>query len=552
MSPEQAVTLDQIIQDRQINRELSLVDKTAFVSGGNRDIGAAIVKALAAEKVTVAFSFRDKQKRANTVLHDVSENNGTAYGLSADMSTSEGRKQLFQEAAEKLNGKVDYVVLVTSGSTQALNSDASNDLVTQFLPIMNDGGVIIRLQSVPGHFDPQLRGAISIVSQYDNVARHKYEDLQSLHKRQAEMAERGIRFLEVTPPIVPDTANVMVFNIAAKRESNGQYSAEDMHNVISDKLGLPRTVPTSEVGEKVIALLKNPSVPSGYTEFFNDIEDAQTMLEQWYGTQQVYVQTMERNNQDEDRKSGIGRAIATKNQVTRENDQQLVTTVKQKEGDPSAYYGVVHVDQLLAEGHFAPESGLPKILPGHKQIRAAIETIGLISSHLGLGDGNLKLVGFREVEFKEIVSADGKTVLRVEPQLCDDGTYNVSIIREHDNKITASIKGLKVKQVTNDEVVALLEDQLIEGAAQAAGIVHLEKIDTNVMPLFLRIGETDFFDNHTVRAGDGICYDAETVQLDKRTFGSNIVISSEGTIIGGIKDLQATVVKRSIIPKLIN
>ena len=527
--------------------ETSLAGRTAILTGGSRDIGAAIVKALAQEGVTVVFSYREKGKRADEVVANVLGSGGVAMGVQADISTPDGREAFVSSAIGTLGDRIDFLILSSSGPTDAINRQASNDLLGKALPHLKDGGVVIRMQSVPSHFGPQIRDTFSL-ARYNNVAIHKYDDLHSLRARMPEMRKQGVRFIEVCPPIVSDTTMIKLLNWQVDKETQGATTGEAMHDEVTLRLGLPQAVLTQEVGAKVVELLRNPDIKHGHTEFFNGMLDAQTALEHLYGVHQVYVNTLKREGEIEGQRSGIGRAIASIEQATRPNEPKMIDAISH-DADGN-YVGSVRITPQHAEGHFAQGSGFPRILPGHKQIRAAVETIGMIEKESGNSLDNLRLTGFENTTFSATVSAQGDTELTVKPVKNADGTYDVEISRQSDGKQTAFIRKLRVMPTEDLEEPELLEDQLLEGAAQSTGIVALEDLDSQTMPLLLGIGRTEFL-GRSVKAGDGIKYDVHTKRVDKRGIEGSVLIYSGDRIIGVTAGIRAILVPKPVATRLL-
>lgn len=516
-----------------------LAGKTAIVTGGSRDVGAAIVESLAKEGVRVVFSYNNKPKRAEDVLGSVADFRGEAHAIAADISTIDGRNSFFTSALDILGGKIDFLILSTSGPTPQLNEIASNDLLDQALPSMQNGGAVIRMQSVPGHFMPQLRGSFSL-KEYNSVAESKYPDLKSLRKRIPEMEEHGVRFLEVCPPIVTGTNNV---RFAHRIDP----TAEQQHYVVSDRLGLPHDVTPEQVGNKIVDLLSNPDINSGYTEFFDGVDDAQTTLEALYDVPQVYVNTLEMQETAGETKRGIGRAIASFEQIAESQNLKVVDTLALDEDGEQI--GILTVTPEHAKGHFSEEKGLPRILPGHIQISAAIETIGMIERQLGNTRRDLRLIGFDHAVFLRPVLADGSSKIIVKPTSNGDGTYNVEILREGDSESVASINRLRLRRSDETEKEDFSGNQLLEGAFQTLGLVGLDSSGDN-LPLLLEIGRTEIV-RPGIKAGEGIKYDAIARQNRDRRVEGSVSIHSEGRIIGMVTGIKTALVPKQVALRLL-
>lgn len=520
--------------------DIPLAGKTAIITGGSRDVGAAIVESLAKEGVRVVFSYNNKPKRAKDVLGSVADFGGEAHAIAADISTSEGRGSFFTSALDILGGKIDFLILSTSGPTPQLNKIASNDLLDQALPNMQNEGAVIRMQSVPGHFMPQLRGSFSL-KEYNSVAESKYPDLKSLRKRIPEMEEHGVRFLEVCPPIVTGTNNV---RFAHRIDP----TAEQQHYVVSDRLGLPHDVTPEQVGNKIVDLLSNPDINSGYTEFFDGVTDAQTALEAVYDVPQVNVNTLEMQEELAGIRRGIGRAIASFDQITRPDELTMVDHVFPSLAQNHSY-ATFRPRPMHAKGHFRQEdepyqpaegNNFPQIFPEHKQVRSAVDAIEAIQK---TGDG-LRILGFESAEFLEVVPADGNTGLYIVPFQNEDGTYDVEFLRNGDRTKTATIKGLKLRAADESEKDNLLEDQLLDGAFQTTILVGTGDVGNDNLPLLRRIGKTEFVDGG-IKAGDGVKYEATIQQTDEGETESTVVISSEGRQIGTVQGIRTSTLPKT-------
>lgn len=532
------------------NHEKLLVGKFALVTG-IRDIGAEIAVALANEGVCVIGNYRSRARRAGEVEERIKGAGGKIVSVQADITIPSDRQKLQLALQESSGGKLDILILNASGPGRDINVLAANALIDDFLPRMNEGGTIVLMQSVPGHFEPQLRGLKVIPEFYNNVASAKNEGEQSIRKRISEMEQGKVSLIVVCPPLVPDTMNVANFT-----RKDRQF--QERHNTVSDILGLPREVPKVQVGKKVVDLLKQSDLPSGYTEFFSRIEDSQAVLEKIYDADQVYVSTFIRRDDVDGKKRGEGRLIVSKDKSERTQDLPVIDSVVIDRENPSHAIGELDVTEAHMVGHFKDGSGLPKLFPGHKQIRAAIETAGVciqnqsgslqenkIPSNINL---TTRLDGFDKVAFIKAVRPGEKLIVDVSMGAVVNNIHTANVEIRVGDEIKTIIENMRIFVDDKADKGVLLEDQLIEAMAQVAGINSDVFSKGEGLPLFQGIGATVFYDR--VKAGEGVKMDVETIGL-KRGFEGEVKVTSAGIEIARSQQIRATVLSLYIVKRIL-
>ncbi len=86
-----------------------LMDKAAFVTGGSRGIGAAIVKRLAAQGAAVAFTYLNSEQQADEVRRAIDESEGRCLTIRADSADAAALSKAIRQAYETL-GRLDILV----------------------------------------------------------------------------------------------------------------------------------------------------------------------------------------------------------------------------------------------------------------------------------------------------------------------------------------------------------------------------------------------------------------------------------------------------------
>jgi 3-oxoacyl-[acyl-carrier protein] reductase len=145
-----------------------LAGKVALVTGGSRGIGAATVKALAANDVSIAVGGRD-EAAIDSVVGEVADSGGTAIGAPADVCDW-GDIEAMRERIERELGPVDVLVPFAGGfggmtpvheiSEEEWHSVIESNLtatfltVKSFLPGMIErrGGAIVTMASNAARF----------------------------------------------------------------------------------------------------------------------------------------------------------------------------------------------------------------------------------------------------------------------------------------------------------------------------------------------------------------------------------------------------------------
>ncbi|MGQ8708969.1 3-oxoacyl-ACP reductase family protein [Serratia sp. TSA_198.1] len=192
---------------------LSLQGKVAFVQGGSRGIGAAIVKRLAHDGAAVAFTYAASADRADAVVSEIAAAGGKAIAIKADSVDAAAVQQAVRQAVNSF-GNLDILVnnagVFTLGSTEELAlEDLDRMLAVNVRSVfvasqeaarhMNDGGRIIHIGSTNAERVPFGGAAVYAMSK---------SALVGLTKGMArDLGPRGITVNNVQPGPVDTEMN---------------------------------------------------------------------------------------------------------------------------------------------------------------------------------------------------------------------------------------------------------------------------------------------------------------------------------------------------------
>ena len=104
-----------------------LTNKVALVTGGSRGIGAAIVKKLAAEGATVAFTYVNSEEKAQALVDEIIKNDGEAFAIKANSADQVAIKNAVDQTAEKF-GRLDILVNSAGVSVYSVVDNADETL----------------------------------------------------------------------------------------------------------------------------------------------------------------------------------------------------------------------------------------------------------------------------------------------------------------------------------------------------------------------------------------------------------------------------------------
>lgn len=140
----------------------TLAGKIAFVTGGSRGIGAAIVRRLSTEGASVVFTYANSEARAQALAAEIDAAGGRALALQADSAAPAALRRAINAAAGSL-GRIDVLVnsagilvhkplddttLEDFDRISAVNVRALFVATQAVLPYMGTGGRIVNIGSM--------------------------------------------------------------------------------------------------------------------------------------------------------------------------------------------------------------------------------------------------------------------------------------------------------------------------------------------------------------------------------------------------------------------
>jgi 3-oxoacyl-[acyl-carrier protein] reductase len=152
----------------------NLAGKVAFVTGGSRSIGAAIVRRLTAEGVSVAFTYHGSPEQAAALVAEIESRKGIAFAIKADSSSPVALKKAVS-AANRAFGAIHILVNnagilgigpLESYSLEAFDKMLATNVRAVFVASqavasqMPDGGRIVTIGSVNADTMPFAGGSV--------------------------------------------------------------------------------------------------------------------------------------------------------------------------------------------------------------------------------------------------------------------------------------------------------------------------------------------------------------------------------------------------------
>lgn len=87
----------------------SNLNKVALITGGSRGIGASIVRRLAEDGITVAFTYANSSNRSEELVNEIQNSGGRAYAIQANAENVNTTKEAVGKTIEKF-GRINILI----------------------------------------------------------------------------------------------------------------------------------------------------------------------------------------------------------------------------------------------------------------------------------------------------------------------------------------------------------------------------------------------------------------------------------------------------------
>jgi 3-oxoacyl-[acyl-carrier protein] reductase len=220
--------------------QVDLTGRTAIVTGGARDIGAAVSRRLAECGAAVAVNYSASADRAASVVDEITKSGGKALAIKADVMRALDVQRLVDDTRAAFGDHIDILVNNAGGLVGRKTLSEMDEtfldtvldlnlksvfLVTKaVLPHLSDGGAIVNLSSLAAR-DGGGGGAIAYASAKGGV-------LTFTRALSKELASRRIRVNCVSPGLIDTTfhdtfTKPEVRKAVAARTSMGREGTSD-------------------------------------------------------------------------------------------------------------------------------------------------------------------------------------------------------------------------------------------------------------------------------------------------------------------------------------
>lgn len=205
--------------------------RIVLITGASRGVGAATAQRLAGPGTHVVVNYREKRKRALTVVDGIAAAGGSASAMGADLSDPAAVTAMLDDVRAEF-GRLDVLVLNASGGLERgadpgyalrLNRDAQVRTATLALPLIPAGGRIVFVTSHQAHF---LDRGGPLPPGYQPVAASKRAGEHALRALIPDFRAHGVDFVVVSGDMIDGTIVVRLLerrdpDAVARRRAGG-------------------------------------------------------------------------------------------------------------------------------------------------------------------------------------------------------------------------------------------------------------------------------------------------------------------------------------------
>ncbi|MGV9414000.1 SDR family oxidoreductase [Nocardia sp. NPDC003693] len=227
--------------------------RIVLVTGASRGIGAETARVLAARGDHVVVNYREKRRRAETLVAESRAAGGSASVAGADITDPDSARALIDNVVAEF-GRLDVLVLNASGGLEReaapgyamlLNRDAQARLATLALAHLPAGGHLVFVTSHQAHFSPTR----PVPAGYEPIAASKRAGEDALRAMVPEFERRAVGFTVVSGDMIDGTIIVRLLErrdpdaVTARRDHGALPTVEEFATAVADA-----TVATTPTG----------------------------------------------------------------------------------------------------------------------------------------------------------------------------------------------------------------------------------------------------------------------------------------------------------------
>ncbi|MCI4674062.1 SDR family oxidoreductase [Candidatus Mycolicibacterium alkanivorans] len=201
--------------------------RIVLVTGASRGIGAEVARQLSDPGTHVVINYREKRKRAISVVDDIRRRGGHASAVQADLTDTAAVASMIAGIASQF-GRLDALALNASGGLERgadpsyairLNRDAQLNLTHSALPLMTTGARIVFITSHQAHFYPEK----PVPDDYVPIAQSKRAGENALRDLQPRLSQHGVGLAVVSSDMIDGTIIIRLLerrdpaSVAARR-----------------------------------------------------------------------------------------------------------------------------------------------------------------------------------------------------------------------------------------------------------------------------------------------------------------------------------------------